>query len=146
MTIEDDAIRSRLRQEIDLLRRDKRHLEESVEQARLRIVQLEGMCIRHASATRVCEAQLLQVNQRLAELEPLLPKLAAVHAPDGTYPWYPIATVPHGPCPVLLYAPDCDPVVCYWHGTYGWLYGDCSPLKHVPTHWMPVPDPPAKKE
>lgn len=60
--------------------------------------------------------------------------------------WQPIATAPHGDrillCEVDKWVPP-EMHVGWWSGT-GWVReGDDCDIVVVPTHWMPLPEPPA---
>lgn len=68
--------------------------------------------------------------------------------------WQPIETAPKG-TKVLVYSPDrcanCPPeaggAITAWHDGEYWCNGrletgEIAVLKHAPTHWMPLPQPP----
>ncbi len=65
--------------------------------------------------------------------------------------WQPIETAPKDAMSVLLFIPSKGKFgvkAGFWAATYDcWAwYGDCSVREarhHQPTHWMPLPDPPA---
>ena len=62
--------------------------------------------------------------------------------------WQPIETAPKDGTRILLYGYECETQwnVCYWvteeeQGYTGW-YGWDWPAYEVPSHWMPLPEPP----
>jgi hypothetical protein len=59
--------------------------------------------------------------------------------------WQPIATAPHTGIAVLLWQPWKSGRDCFVLGHYanGWVSRDCEDLQPGPTHWMPLPAPPA---
>lgn len=59
--------------------------------------------------------------------------------------WQPIDSAPKDGSAILSIVGDKIPVVCWWcKGDYysGWWRGDAG-YRIYPTHWMPLPDPPA---
>jgi hypothetical protein len=63
------------------------------------------------------------------------------------YSWKPIETAPKDGTPVLVAAAGCPwhPMLCHFEGSWGSLNPDMSftALADQPTHWMPLPEPPA---
>jgi hypothetical protein len=69
-----------------------------------------------------------------------------VAAEGLTMQWQPIETAPKDGTCVLLFYPDLmiRSVVVGWYGSEGWVSDGFWVLdKLKPSHWMPLPDPPA---
>ncbi len=65
-----------------------------------------------------------------------------------TTEWQPIETAPKDATNLLLYDPQDKPnhfFVGFWNGRK-WELAHYSALKYYPTHWMPLPSPPAAGE
>lgn len=64
--------------------------------------------------------------------------------------WQPMESAPEDATSILLWAPEWDePISGYWHREHKcWRQGDRSwgEKIHSPTHWQPLPTPPAMKE
>ena len=73
----------------------------------------------------------------------------------NTATWQPIETAPKDGQWLILYTLIGGVQCGYWGGTYfgrdpDWIQyahrGDLEPIDGVPTHWMPLPEPPGKGE
>ncbi len=65
--------------------------------------------------------------------------------------WQPIETAPKDGTPILIFSAErctsCPPKTAgmgtaYWCGGYWGITNQFYPLRHKPTHWMPLPEPP----
>lgn len=78
-------------------------------------------------------------------IEKLEAKLAAAESQPAVPEWRPIETAPKNRTPMIVvcgvFAPGCitDPWCVWWQG------GEWArwPHRKPPTHWMPLPEPPA---
>lgn len=97
---------------------------------------------------RALEAELAQASAKMVEQAARIQQLEAEIA---AMQWRPIETAPKDGTPLLLLWPDAaEKMAVMWWDEYveNWLgyYDGINPGYQPPTHWMPLPPPPAGEQ